>query len=84
LWLCHRSGSSAKKLMSVNQFAILRSNPHPIKAFVAKVDRASSTLQLCLNALIAKAQRCQVHGRGQRILKIAGNVLRGSAAKGFS
>jgi len=36
-----------------------------------------------MNSLIAKAQRCQVHVRGQRILKIAGNVRRGSAAKDF-
>jgi len=36
-----------------------------------------------MNSLIAKAQRCQVQVRGQRILKIAGNVLRGSAAKDF-
>jgi hypothetical protein len=26
--------------MSVDRFAILRSNPHPTKPFVAKVDRA--------------------------------------------
>jgi hypothetical protein len=69
--------------MSLDQFPILRPNRHPTKAFVAKVDRASSALQLWMNSLIAKAQRCQVQVRGQRILKIAGNVLRGSAAKDF-
>src|SRR4051794_22399541 len=34
LWLCHCSGSVAgKELVSIGRFAILRSNPHPIKAF---------------------------------------------------
>jgi hypothetical protein len=34
LWLCHRSGSIAgKELMSIDQFPILRPNPHPTKAF---------------------------------------------------
>jgi hypothetical protein len=33
LWLCHRSGSIAKKINVSDRFAILRSNPHPTKAF---------------------------------------------------
>jgi hypothetical protein len=37
----------------INQFAILK------KHFVAKVDRALSTLHLCTNSLIGKVQRCR-------------------------
>ncbi|PZR72726.1 MAG: hypothetical protein DLM52_12315, partial [Chthoniobacterales bacterium] len=83
LWLCHCSGSVKRIIVSQSVLHFNARIPILQKHFVAKVDRASSTLQLCMNSLIAKAQRCQVQVRGQRILKIAGNVLRGSAAKDF-
>jgi hypothetical protein len=69
--------------MSIDQSPFLRPNPHPTKAFCGEgrscvID--SSTLDELIDRKSATMQ-AQVHG--QRILKIAGDVLRGSAAKDF-
>ena len=56
--------------MSVDGSRFYAQIPILQRHFVAKVDRAASTLQLCMNSLIAKAQRCQVHVRGERIRRL--------------
>jgi hypothetical protein len=66
--------------MSIDQFPISTLNRRPIKAFCSE-GRSCVIDSATLHELIdRKAQRYQVHVRGQRILAIAGNVLRGSAA----